>query len=313
MRPGDDAAILPAAGETAVSVDSQIGGVHFPEDLDPRQIGRRLVAVNLSDLAAMGAVPRHAFAALSSPEGFDRRSFFEGLLAACDTHQLILSGGDLAHSPERVVATLTVVGEQAPDGRWLRRGAARPGHALWVGGSLGESALGCRLVARGARRRGSRIDLPPGISPHLAKTARRAVRRHLEPKPQIPLGQALATAHRQGAAMDVSDGLTLDLDRLCRESGVGAVIDAPLPFAPQTKELAAALDADLGDLALGGGEDYVLLFTLPSGERVSAPDGTGCRRIGKIVKEKGIWRSERRRRVPLPIQGWDHLRSRTPT
>jgi thiamine-monophosphate kinase len=304
---GDDAAVLPAGGPFAVTMDSQIAGVHFVPDLDPAVLAPRLLAVNLSDLAAMGAEPAWAFLALSTPPGFDHRRFFRALLAACRHSGVVLAGGDLARSPQATVATLTLIGRRPEQGRFLRRGGAAPGHALWLGGTIGESAAGQRLIARGARLRAGRVDLPDDFvaSDSLRAAARRAVRRHLRPRPQLALGQWLGQ-QKEGAAMDVSDGLALDLRRLCEESGVGAEILAEeLPLSDRFPALCDRIGADPLALALGGGEDYVLLFTLPEG---IVPEEPGARRIGritrsqrKVLRQGGVARD-------LPELGWDHLK-----
>jgi len=282
---GDDAAILSLPAEAAVTVDSQISGVHFPPGLDPALVARRLLAVNLSDLAAMGAEPGHAFLALSAPPAFDRERFFDAFVEACREWNVTLAGGDLARC-DQVVATLTLIGTKPAGGRWLRRSDAQPGHDLWLGGTVGESAAGRMLIARGAD-----AEEP-------------AVRRHLMPVPQLALGRWLGR-QSEGAAMDVSDGVAIDLHRLCRESGTGAVIDAEaLPFADGFLDLCNTLAADPYELALAGGEDYVLLFTLPPGAQPP-----GCHRIGTILGETKIeWIREGRRRA-LPAAGWDHLKT----
>ncbi|MGB6993947.1 MAG: AIR synthase related protein, partial [Thermoanaerobaculia bacterium] len=156
---GDDGAVISARGEWAVTVDHQIAGVHYPEGLDPAILARRLLAVNGSDLAAMGAQPRFAFLALAVPPGFDTRRLFASLLRACSRLDVELAGGDLARSPT-ATASLTLVGSKNPKGRWLRRSHGRAGDVLWVGGTLGESAAGRLLLARGARMSGRRVDLP---------------------------------------------------------------------------------------------------------------------------------------------------------
>jgi thiamine-monophosphate kinase len=311
---GDDAAVLPASGPLAGTVDSQISGVHFVPGLDPALVAERLLAVNLSDLAAMGALPAHAFLALTAPPDFDHRRFFRALLAACDRHRVRLAGGDLARGAcdHTFVATLTLLGRKRRGGRWLRRSGAAPGHRLWLGGTAGESAAGRLLVAAGARLAGPRVSLPPG-SPAAAggralrAAAQCAVRRHLLPRPQLALGQWLG-GQPAGAAIDVSDGVARDLHRLCDASGVGVSVECgELPFAAGFAALAAALSADPLDLALGGGEDYVLLFTLP--RNIEPPARFACRAIGTITRG--------RRRViagtvqrPLPRSGWDHFADR---
>jgi thiamine-monophosphate kinase len=312
---GDDAAVLPAGGPFAVTVDSQIAGVHFVPDLPPGQIAARLVAVNLSDLAAMGALPVYAFLALTAARDFDHRRFFRGLLAACESHRLRLAGGDLSRGAgETLVATLTLIGRKGRGARWLRRAGAAPGHALWLGGTVGESAAGRLLVGAGARVAAGRVRLPAAWEEQereqetrlpLAAAARRAVRRHLLPRPQLELGQWLGR-QPAGAAMDVSDGLARDLHRLCGESGVGARIEAEqLPLAVRFPELCAALGEAAEQLALGGGEDYVLLFTLPAG--LEPPDRFACSRIGVITAGHRLTIRARGETRRLPPDGWDHL------
>jgi thiamine-monophosphate kinase len=312
---GDDAALLPArpaSAAWAATVDSQIAGVHAPPGLDPAVLARRLLAVNLSDLAAVGAAPAYALAALAAPPGYDRRRFLGALVAACARAGVTLAGGDLVRA-EVPAATLTLFGSRPAGGAWLRRSAARAGHRLWLGGTVGESAAGRHLLARGARLAGRRVDLPaaPPLAGSLAAAARRAVRRHLAPAPQLALGRALGrlAARRRGGVggvIDVSDGLALDLARLCRASGVGAEVEVErLPAAPRFHGLAAAIDRDPLELALGGGEDYVLLFTLDP--RLAPPAEFRCRRIGAVTAGRRLTMIDRRGRRPLPVVGWDHL------
>lgn len=308
---GNDAAVLPESGPLAVTVDSQIESVHFVSGLDPALLARRLLAVNLSDLAAMGAVPSWAFLALQTSDGFDHRRFFRSLIAACRRHGVVLAGGDLARSPGATVATLTLLGTKPGDGRWLERSQARPGHDLWLGGPVGESAAGAILIDRGVRMHGRRIELPPEVeafAPSLRSAARRAVRRHLLPEPQLELGLWLGR-QPEVSAMDISDGVAKDLHRLCRESSVGAqVFFEALPFARGFETLARALGADPPELALSGGEDYVLLFTLPP-NLSPPPDFGGARshRIGKITRERKVVLLQEGSRRPLHASGWDHL------
>jgi thiamine-monophosphate kinase len=294
---GDDAAVLPAgsfADSFAITLDHQIAGVHFPPGLDPAIVARRLLAVNLSDLAAMGARPAYAFLALAAPPGFDHRRFFTALLAACRRHGLTLAGGDLArHS--LLTTSLTLLGTKEETARWLTRSSARPGHALWLGGTIGESAAGRLLIERGE---------PQEAAASLRRAMRKAMRRHLQPTPQLALGRWLGR-QEEGAAMDVSDGLARDLHRLCRASGVGAEVDAAaLPFTDRFRMLCEAIGADPLALALGGGEDYVLLFTLPEG---IAPPEPGTRRIGRITKAKRLALLREGKYTTLPDAGWDHL------
>jgi thiamine-monophosphate kinase len=310
---GDDAALISTGpGPFAVTVDSQIAGVHFVPDLGPAFVARRLLAVNLSDLAAMGAQPAYAFLALSTPPSFDRDRFFRAFLQACRAHGVTVAGGDLARC-DQTVATLTLIGTKPKGARWLARHGARPGHGLWLGGTVGESAAGRLLMAQGARPgTGSRVRLSAAFSgpARLRVAARRAVRRHLLPIPQLDLGKWLGR-QRQGAAIDVSDGVGRDLHRLCRESGCGAEIDSSLlPLSDQFVDLCKRISADPLALALGGGEDYVLLFTLPPG--IEPPEAFRCRRIGTITSTRKMTWQVNGRRHRLPAWGWDHLQMDSP-
>ena len=291
-----------------MTVDHQIAGVHFPEGLDPRRAARRLLAVNLSDLAAVGARPRSAFLALAGPSERLFRGFLDGLVAACREAGVELAGGDLART-ERLHASLTVTGELPPRGRWVRRDAARPGDRLWLGGTVGESAAGRLVLAAGAGVAGRGIDLPPELAAPraLARAARRAVRRHLAPRPQLELGAWLGR-RRRAAAIDISDGLALDLHRLLEASRVGATLEAErLPLAERAGELAARLGRTALELALTGGEDYVLLFALaPS---ATPPEAAGCRAIGTVTGGRTVHLRHGGRTRRLEAAGWDHLAS----
>jgi thiamine-monophosphate kinase len=324
---GDDAALLaPPGGPGATgggwlaTVDPQIAGVHVPPDLDEAVFARRLLHVNLSDLAASGGEPAYALVALAAPAGFDHRRFFEALLEACREAGVRLAGGDLARTPDGAPgasATMTLLGTVPEGGAPLTRSAGRPGDRLWVGGTLGESGAGYELVRRGARLRFEdgrpRVTLPEGMEPsdELAQAACGAVTRHLTPQAQVALGRWLArrSGSAPAAALDLSDGLARDLPRLARESHVTAVVDAAaLPLADGFGELCAILGKDPRELALGGGEDYVLLFTLPPEEE--PPAHFGCHRIGHLEESTGepetvlMVDGERR---PMPSLGWDHL------
>ena len=305
---GDDTAPLPA-GRYAATVDSQVEGIHFQPGTDPAVVARRLLAVNLSDLAAAGVRPRFALLALIAPPGFPHRRFLAALIAAARVHDVALVGGDVARGTQ-LSASLTLLGERPVEPRG--RAGARPGDRLWVGGTLGESAAGAELVRRGARLETRRVLLPGHLllPPTLADAARRAIRRHLLPTPQLALGAWLASQPRV-ACLDVSDGLACDLHRLCRASGVGAAVErSAIPKARRAVALAAALGLDAGALALGGGEDYVLLFSLPPDRE--PPAELDCRAIGVFTTRRAIRLvDEGGHSEPLPPHGWDHLRPST--
>lgn len=317
---GDDAATL--ASGTVVTVDQQIEGVHFPAGLAPALVARRLLAVNLSDIAASGARPRHAFLALAAPPGFDHRSFFRALVGACEDYGVELAGGDLAHA-RGLHLSLTLMGERRPGGATLARDRARPGQVLWLGGTLGESALGCELLRRGAHPRGRSVVLPASLALKggLRTAAIVAVRRHLLPTPQLELGRWLAARGRGAAiaAIDVSDGLAKDLHRLCAASAVGARLSrAALRAAtpPRFAELARRLGLDPDRLVESGGEDYVLLFTLPG--TVIPPTRFGALAIGSTTPAQGVFVDDpdggpASGLRPLAATGWDHLSGRSPS
>ena len=308
---GDDAAFLATGGPWAMTVDTQIEGVHFQPGLPPAMLARRLLAVNLSDLAAVGARPRYALLALAAPRGFDHRGFFRAFVASCKTHGLQLVGGDLATSPTWTAA-LTLAGEPVAK-HWVQRSGARPGDRIWVGGTLGQSALGCHLLAHGARpagQAGRAIRLPGEFpsQPRWQQAARQAIRRHLAPRPQLALGGWLAQRPVR-SAIDLSDGLSPDLHRLCRASQVGAILDcAALPRPMNFEPLCQQLSLDPVELMLAGGEDYVLLFTLPRRARPPKKLFPKATPIGVITADRALYLDANGTQKPLGERGWDHLR-----
>jgi thiamine-monophosphate kinase len=306
----DDTATLPASGSLVVTVDQQVEGIHFLPGLDPRIVGRRLLAVNLSDLAASGATPRWALLALQVPPRFDPKPLFSGLLEGCRRHGVSLVGGDVSRAGA-LAASLTLLGLRRRGAASLARDRARRGHALFLGGTLGESALGRILVEYGARWRHGRVELARSLGPlppSMVLAARRAVKRHLLPEPQLALGQKLAASRGAGAAIDVSDGFAKDLHRLCVESGAGARVDAAALAAASPRgfdSLCEHLGLDPLSLRLAGGEDYVLLFTAPASSSVGRI--AGVRRVGSIVPGSGVELVEDGRSHALSALGWDHL------
>lgn len=307
---GDDVAHLKLDGNWAVSTDQQIEGTHFRTGLHPSRIGRRLVAVNLSDLAAAGVRPGYALAAVAAPRGFDFKSFFRGLLDACSEHGLKLAGGDLA-TADRSSFKLTVFGRRPSRGSRLGRDRARPGDVLWLGGPVGAAALGRRLLDTGATATARTIRLPAQIPRRLRGPARWAIERFLEPRPQLALGSWLAR-RRRAATIDISDGLLLDLERMARASGVACELRSEaIPGGPGFSELAAWIGTDPLEAQCAGGEDYVLLFALPSGAR--PPSRFGAAAIGRVLASSGsssraIVRVEGSGRRAIRNRGWDHLR-----
>ena len=296
---GDDCALLAARPgvELAVTTDLLASGTHFLPDVEPRLLGHKALAVNLSDLASMGALPRWALLALALPSVDEAwlAAFSEGLFALAEAHEVDLVGGDTTRGP--LTLCLTLIGE-VPAGRALRRSGARVGDELWVSGALGSAALGVAL-------RGGRIDLPPA----LAAEAGMALDR---PQPRLALGRGLIGL--ASAAIDVSDGLIADLGHVLEASGVGARVG--LERVPRGPALARALELDR-DLALecllAGGDDYELLFAAPPSahgeiERLGASLGLRMAHIGEVAAGSGLEVLDPTgRRIALARGGFDHF------
>lgn len=301
---GDDAAvILPSPGSRwLVTTDLLIAGVHF--DLaytTPRDLGFKSLTVNLSDIAAMGGVPRYAFLGLGLPAGFSRdflKEFFAGFARAARRYKTNLVGGDISCAPAVFIA-VTVLGETLPSG-FVGREGARPGDGVFVSGYPGESALGWELLSRGKR---------------LDPAGRRWIRKHLVPEPRLRLGQELARHKLANSLMDLSDGLVLDLKRLARESRVAIEIEAdriklPDGFAASARKAGR----DPLRLALTGGEDYELVFTAPPGkwaevERLSLKLKLPLQRIGRVKagNPEVTVKDNRGKIIRLPRGGYEHF------
>jgi len=306
---GDDVSFLPPLRRPVVTADQQISGIHFVPDLAPPIVARRLLAVNLSDLAAAGAYPKYGWLVLATPKDYPVEEFLDAFVTAAEAADLILAGGDLASSPT-TSASLTLLGELSPSAQELRRSNAQPGDALWLGAPIGHSALGRHLLLEGVR-----VSLAGDLTTDRAwpgprvETAKSCIRAHHFPTPQLALGQWLAEQPR-ASALDLSDGLVLDLHRLTLESQVQAVLELDrLDPAEPILDLARACQLDPVELALFGGEDYVLLFTLPKG--TEPPNDFDCRKIGRIeaaTESVGKILGKRGDRCEvLPIRGWDHF------
>ena len=309
---GDDCALLSSRNgeEFAVTTDLSLAGRHFRLDWHPPEsVGHRALARGLSDLAAMGARPIAAFLSLGLPpelvqkkKGRAPRSqawvdrFFDGLLALAEAHKAPLAGGDLAQSAV-AVADIVLIGA-VPRGQALLRSGARPGHLLYVTGSLGGAAAGlARLeeLAEGSRAAGGPLKIPKKLDGLLAA--------HLWPQPRIAQGLWLRRRGLASAALDVSDGLSTDLAHLCDESRVAAEVDAA------TLPLAAGATLDQ---ALHGGEDYELLFTAAPTARVPrSVAGVPVTRIGRIVRRHAARPQVRllttEGHEPLAPRGWEHF------
>lgn len=253
---GDDAALLqPRAGEQlVVTADTLNSGVHFPAETPAGDIGWKTLAVNLSDLASMGARPGWCTLALSLPDATTDwiDAFAEGFFALADAHDIVLIGGDTTRGP--LSLSVTAMG-QVPAGTALRRDAAQAGDDIWVSGTPGDAAGALRAWQAGT------LDVrQPHADPRWEALRLRLAR----PTPRVALGRALVgLAH---AAVDVSDGLIADLGHICARSGLGAQLDATaLPLSDALRGLFA--DADARQCALRGGDDYELCFTAAPARR----------------------------------------------
>jgi thiamine-monophosphate kinase len=266
---GDDAAVIAVDGRAAVTTDTLVAGVHFLDSMPPDALGHRALAVNLSDLAAMGASPRWCTLALTLPRADEEwlAAFARGLFALADRHAVALIGGDLTRGPLSVTIQLIgTVGEH-----WLARGGAHPGDDIWVTGTLGDSAAGLAIVKESASGRS-------------AAHAALAERFH-RPTPRVREGLALVGL--ASAAIDVSDGLLADLGHICSASGCAAMID--VEHLPRSAELLSVFPPRTAEtFALSGGDDYELCFTAPSARAAAIdaafePLGAQAHRIGEVV------------------------------
>ncbi|HVA83830.1 MAG TPA: thiamine-phosphate kinase [Candidatus Binataceae bacterium] len=301
LGPGDDCAILrPARSRQLLTIDSMVEDVHFKLAWGtPEALGARALTVNLSDIAAMGGKPTVCVINLAVRDGLGSRFFdrmYQGLGKAAARAEVEVVGGNITRAGALAI-TIALLGEVR--GAALRRDAARPGDTIYVTGTLGDAAAGLRVLSR-------RL--------HARATARKfLVNRFLQPTARLKAGLGLARVKPAPAAIDLSDGLWQDLGHILERSGAGAEIEAgALP-------LSAAYRATVGDdpaLALGGGEDYELLFCLRHAVAPSALTrrlGVRVSRIGRITSSGTAVLLDARGSIrggAPPLRGWDQLRSR---
>lgn len=298
---GDDAAAVePTTGLlTLITSDMLVEGVHFDLALcDPVTLGRKSLAVNLSDIAAMGGKPRHFLLSLAIPSNLPVEfldSFIEGMLERGKEFGVTLIGGDTCSSRKGLIISVTLLGEQSRD-FIVRRDGARSGDLICVTGTLGDAALGLELLKQGTRE---------GI----------AVARHLDPLPRVGEGIRLAETGIPSAMIDVSDGLLADLGHIIDLSGVGARLYLEkLPISDCFRENQAFLNEDPFLLPLSGGEDYELLFTLPPNklhaiEALAAETGTRMTVIGEITDAGLAVLTPLGAEYPVLRRGYNHFLS----
>jgi len=252
---GDDCAVLKKNSETVwlVTMDTLVESVHFDASWHPPELlGRKAVSVNVSDIAAMGGKPCFVLLSLGLPAGFDHawaKSLTTGITSGCRQYGCMLVGGDTVCSPEKVVLTITVIGEMAAN-KVLYRQGAKLDDTIWVTGNLGSAAAGLALFQK--------------KEPQLLVTYKPFVQKHLDPRARVNLAEILAQTGLVHSMMDISDGLATDLSHLCQQSNVGArVIADQLPAHPLLAEAAKHCADDPLQWMVSGGEDYELVFTAP--------------------------------------------------
>jgi thiamine-monophosphate kinase len=300
---GDDAAVVePERNRLEVlSVDALVEGVHFDRAFTPAAaIGHRALAVNLSDLAAMGAAPRICLLSLALPAGWPVREFdgmIAGLTALAARHRMHVVGGNLTRSPGPLLVDVTVSGT-VKRRQVLTRAGARPGDELFVTGSLGAAAAGLQML---------KVD-------PMAEPSGVCVRRFLYPEPRVQTGKLLGRNRAASACVDLSDGLADGVQQIAGRSGVGAVIDAgALPIEPAARAWFEERTGDATMAALTGGDDYELLFTVRprARRRLSAAERrgeTGMTRIGVCTAERAVvLRGGGAAERPIP-GGYSHFR-----
>lgn len=306
---GDDVAVLRKGAESVwlATCDVQMEGAHFlREAISPRDLGRKALAINLSDIASAAGTPRFALISLGLPQDLPVEfvdGLYEGLRAEAEPFGVDIVGGNISRSRLGVFIDIFLLGE-APQQNVLLRSGARAGDLLLVTGSLGDAAAGVALLLDGA------------LATTKAYAAETRTRRDT-PTPRVREGQWIGAAHQATAMIDISDGLAGDLGHLCERSQAGARVFAEsLPVAKANRALAQAAHGNEWHFALHGGEDYELLFTAPAwaaealAAHVTRETGTPVSVIGEILNPgEGLQlvRSDHST-VPLAARGWDHFK-----
>ncbi|TAN40320.1 MAG: thiamine-phosphate kinase [Nitrospirae bacterium] len=314
---GDDCAVLrPAAGkDLLLTTDLLVDGVDFtPQTITPFHLGRKAMGVNLSDVAAMGGLPRAALITLAiSPDAEIEfvDELYRGLREEGARFGVEIIGGDLSASSTLMIS-VTLVGEVEP-GRAVTRSGARPGEQIWITGRLGAAAAGLTALRAGCRLRDDQIEAPFEVSDSLREAIKQTIERHLCPIPRIQEGRTLAQAGVASAMIDLSDGLASDLAHLCRESGVSAKIrEDQIPIDQAASAVAQHFGQEPLTMALQGGEDFELLFTSswdPADIAAMFPDAVTVTAIGKVEEAGSECRLERRDgKIVALTGGYDHFR-----
>lgn len=303
---GDDAAVvrIREGRDLILTADLSIEGVHFTTRLHPaRSVGHRALARSLSDIAAMGGVPRFALISAAFTKVAPKdwvQEFFRGVFELASRYRVEVIGGDTSIVRQKAMVDVTLAGE-VDRGRGLLRSGARSGDHIFVSGTLGQSALGLKILKSRGRGRKRSAKVEKGDL-HIAPP----IQSHLYPEPRCELGRWLQKAGIPSAMMDISDGLSTDLVRLCEASGVGARIYSDRIPVPTGVNPRRSLE-----LALNGGEDYELLFAVAERKLAKLPRqhrGVPLHRIGRILpsREIRIVHSDGTE-APLAPSGYDHF------
>jgi thiamine-monophosphate kinase len=297
LGPGDDCAILPPSSKPQlITIDSMVEGVHFELGWGtPAMLGARALTINLSDIAAMGGVPTICVINLAVRPGLDARFFdelYRGVGKAAAAAGVGVAGGNITRASELAI-TVALLGEI--ETQPMRRDSARPGDKIYVTGSVGDAALGLRILQDKVRAAGS-------VRNHLVK-------RFLQPTAQLAAGRRLARIEPPPATIDISDGLWQDLGHVLERSGVGAEVDSTaIPLSAAYRQV----HGENCELALSGGDDYELLFCLHkqiSEAQLSRRLGVKVRCIGEITREEqAVLLNATGEAITVRTQGWDQLR-----
>lgn len=304
---GDDCCEVASPGSFLISTDSLVDGVHFDRSFHPAHLlGRKSIAVNLSDIAAMGGDPRFVLLNLCLPPDLEWQwisSWLDGVLEILSEYNSVLIGGDTVKARELAFG-VTVLGE-APETGSLYRDTAEVGDSVWVSGPLGSAAAGLKLLQEQKKN-------PGFLTEQKLEQWTALVAAHLDPKPRVSLGRTLAACGMVTAMQDISDGLATDLAHICTASAVSASIKASaLPFLQELEVAAEFLGIPVLDLMLRSGEDYELLFTVKQGqesaftELVASIHPHICK-IGDIGRGTGVILEQGDKRVDISYQGYEH-------
>lgn len=317
---GDDAAVIRQYSDRdfVLTTDLLVEGIDFyPQTTPPQLLGHKALAVSMSDIAAMGARPRWALASVGlANDVWDsnfKDDFFAGYLGLADRYDVTLAGGDVSASQQIVIDSI-LVGE-VTTGRAVLRSTAQPGDQIFVTGSLGGAAAGLKLIELGARVGEGRQQEADGRRQDGDDETRAVdslLLRQISPQPRVGWGIVLGEDHLATSMIDISDGLSSDLHHLCAESNVGATIDAAsLPLDENVVQLCGRRALDPLALALHGGEDFELLFTVAPENVARLPkfvDGIPISHIGEIGEAAGSVRVNEQTRVwELAPQGFEHF------